>query len=290
MRMTRSKKPKSRPSNRLPDPNATPAAELGPLNRVPIPKAAETLLTSFVAGKQESNAALAETELEAAELLRAGLHEAEQRVGRTWIEQLRWVLEFVQRDRIEVVQEVSQGHSALVWEAIWFSHDADLTGLTDRNWILAAFDSLKSAIATFIERGAASLEVEKVTFVLFNRRAAGRKGGPEVEVFYRSTDPATRLVLAAYRLLELEGKRLARCDAAQCGHLYIRQKRALFCSKQCSQRQQARRWRDRHPGLQQQRQREYYERKLRKKISGVNGRKKVAVIVQQRAHTRRGSE
>jgi hypothetical protein len=285
MRVTGSKKSKSAPGRKLPKPGTDAAAELGPLNRLPIPKAAEILLASF-AGR-DFNTAPSESQRQAAELLSAGLDQADQRIGRTWIQQLQWLLEFVQRERIEVVRELSQDNPALLWEAIWFSQDANLTGLADPSWILAAFDSLKSATASFIERGSATLEVEKVTFVLFNRRTAGRKGGREVEVFHRSTDPATRFILAAYRLLELEGKRVARCDAPQCGRLYIRQKRAIFCSKRCSQREQARRWRDRHPGLQQQRQREYYERKLRKRISGINGRKKVAVIVRPRKRTRK---
>jgi hypothetical protein len=284
--MTATKKLKRIP---LSKPSTAPAAELGSLNRLPISKAAEMLLASFAAGT-DFNAAPSESQRQAGELLGSGLHQADQRIGRTWIQQLQWLLEFVQRERIEVVQQLSQDNPALLWEAIWFSQDANLTGLADPSWILAAFDALKSAIASFIERGSATLEVEKVTFVLFNRRAAGRKGGREVEVFHRSTDPATRFILGAYRLLELEGKRVARCDASQCGRLYIRQKRAIFCSKRCSQREQARRWRERHPGLQQQRQREYYERKLRKRISGVNGRKKVAVIVGPRAHTPKGSE
>jgi hypothetical protein len=283
--MTGTKKLKRLPGKRLPKPSTAPAAELGPLNRLPIPKAAGILLASF-AGR-DFNAAPSQSQRQAAELLSAGLDQATQRIGRTWIQQLQWLLEFVQRERIEVAQELSQDNPALLWQAIWFSQDANLTGLADLSWILAAFDSLKSAIASFIESGSATLEVEKVTFVLFNRRA-GRKGGREVEVFHRSTDPATRFILAAYRLLELEGKRISRCDASHCGRLYIRQKRAIFCGKRCSQREQARRWRERHPGLQQQRQREYYERKLRKKISGVNGRKKVAVIVRPRARIQKG--
>jgi hypothetical protein len=216
------------------------------------------------------------------------LSEAAQRLGQTWIDELRWLLGFVQRERQEVVEEIAKPDSALVFDAIWFSRDADLVGLQDQNWILQAFDALKSEIATFVEQGNAVIELDKVTFVLFNRRAAGREKGREVELYYRSKDPATRLILAANRLLELEGKRIAKCDAPNCGRLYVREKRARFCSKRCSQKEQSRRWRERHPGVQKQRQREYYERKVKQKVSQVHGRKVVAVRVPRR--TPGGSE
>lgn len=199
--------------------------------------------------------------------------EAAARVGKTWIEELQWLVDFAQRPLEQLTDELSDPESLLVYEVGWFSRVVSVPFTQmDRTWIVDAAGSLERELRSLLERGHAIFQAVEVTFVL-NRRTdeswkrAGRAS--RLEAFHRAKNPVTRFLLGAYRLLELEGVRLRECAAPDCRRIFVRQKRAIFCSKKCSQRQQTKRFRERHPEHAKVRQRQYYERKSKRKRSAV---------------------
>jgi len=209
--------------------------------------------------------------------------EAAEHVGETWIEELQWLVDFAQRSPEQLIQQLTEFESPLVYEVAWLSREVSIVDReSDRTWIVNAAESLKQKLRSLLESGQALFEVSEVTFVL-NRRTddAWKRSGraARLESFPRAKNLATRFLLGAHRILELEGVRLRECAALGCRRIFVRQKRGIFCSKTCSQREQTRRFRERHSQKASIRQRKYYENKSRKLISRRNGRKYIGVIV-----------
>src|SRR5580704_13057864 len=96
--------------------------------------------------------------------------EAAEHVGKTWIEELRWLVDFAQRSREQLNHELSDFESALVYEIAWFSREMGIVDReSDRTWIINAADSLERNLRLLVETGQTLFEVTEVTFVL-NRR------------------------------------------------------------------------------------------------------------------------
>ena len=212
--------------------------------------------------------------------------EAAEHVGETWIEELQWLVDFAQRSPEQLIHQLTEFESPLVYEVAWFSREVSIVDReSDRTWIVNAAESLKLKLSSLLESGQALFEVSEVTFVL-NRRTddAWKRSGraSRLESFPRAKNLATRFLLGAHRILELEGVRLRECVAQGCRRIFVRQKRGIFCSKTCSQREQTRRFRKRHPKKASIRQRKYYENKTKKKISLTNGRREIGVKVGSR--------
>ena len=224
------------------------------------------------------------------ELVRRGYSErvvkAAEHVGKTWIEELQWLVDFAQRSPEQLIHQLTEFESPLVYEVAWFSREVSIVDReSDRTWIVSAAKSLTLKLRSLLETGQAIFDVAEVTFVLNRRSDDGWKRSgraARLESFHRAKDPVTRLLLGAHRILELEGVRLRECAAPSCRRIFVRQKRGIFCSKRCSQREQTRRFRERHPKKASIRQRKYYERRAKKKISLMNGRKEIKVKVGSR--------
>jgi hypothetical protein len=199
--------------------------------------------------------------------------EAAEHVGKTWIEELQWLVDFAQRSPKQLIHQLAEFESPLVYEVAWFSREVSIVDReSDRTWIINAAESLKLKIRSLLETGQAIFEVAEVTFVLNRRSDDGWKRSgraARLESFHRAKNPVTRLLLGAHRILELEGVRLRECAAPSCRRIFVRQKRGIFCSKTCSQREQTKRFRERHPDHAKVRQREYYERKSKRKRAAV---------------------
>jgi hypothetical protein len=56
-------------------------------------------------------------------------------------------------------------------------------------------------------------------------------------------DRATHFVMEAARFIEREGNRITTCASVPCGRMFVKRKRALYCSARCSQRERIRRHR-----------------------------------------------
>jgi len=204
-------------------------------------------------------------------------HRAYERVGKTWIEELQWLVDFAQRPRERLTHELCDAESTLVYEVAWFGREMGIGyEKSYRSWIVKVAESLERELRSLLEHGYAVFQAAEVTFVLNRRTDEGWKRSGRanrLEAFHRAKDPITRFILGAYRILEIEGVRLRECAAPGCRRIFVRQKRGIFCSKKCSQREQIRRYRERHPEHAKIRQRQYYERK--------STRKRAAVIVPQ---------
>lgn len=198
--------------------------------------------------------------------------EAAERVGETWIEELQWLVDFAQRPPEQLTHELFDG-SPVVYEVAWFSRDMSIAERkSDRSWIVNAADSLERKLRSLLENGQAVFDVTEVTFVLYRRtderwKRSGR--ATKLDAFHRAKNPVARFLLGAHRILELEGVRLRKCAAPGCERMFVRQKRAIYCGKKCSQREQTRRHRERNPEYAKTRQRKYYERKSQRKRAAV---------------------
>jgi hypothetical protein len=212
--------------------------------------------------------------------------EAAGHVGETWIEELQWLVDFAQRPTEQLIDQLTEFESPLVYEVAWFSREVNIVDReSDRTWIVNAAESLKQKLRSLLESGQALFEVSEVTFVLNRRTDDGWKRSgraARLESFHRAKNLVTRFLLGAHRILELEGVRLRECAALGCRRIFVRKKRGIFCSKTCSQREQTRRFRERHPKKASIRQRKYYENKTKKKISLMNGRREIGVKVGSR--------
>ena len=210
-------------------------------------------------------------------------HRAAERVGKTWIQELQWLVDFAQRPSERLAHELCDAESTVVYEVAWFSREMGIGyEKSYRSWIVNAAESLEGELRSLLEHGHALFQATEVTFVLNRRTDEGWKRSgraAKLEAFYRAKDPVTRFLLSSYRILELEGVRLRECAAPDCRRIFVRQKRAIFCGKKCSQREQTKRFRERHPRKASIRQRKYYEKKAKKKISLMNGRKEINVKV-----------
>jgi hypothetical protein len=212
--------------------------------------------------------------------------EAAEHVGKTWIEELQWLVDLAQRSPEQLIHQLTEFESPLVYEVAWFSREVSIVDReSDRTWIVNAAESLKLKLRSLLETGQALFEVSEVTFVLNRRTDDGSKRSgraARLESFHRAKNPETRFLLGAHRILELEGVRLRKCAAPGCERIFVRQKRAIFCGQKCSQREQTRRHRERNPEYAKIRQRKYYENKTKKKISRMNGRRDIGVKVGSR--------
>jgi len=201
-------------------------------------------------------------------------HRAAERVGETWIQELQWLVDVAQRPRERLTHELCDAESALIYEVAWFSRETGINyEKSYRSWIVNAVESLGRELRSLLEHGHAVFQAAEVTFVLNRRTDEGWKRSgrtARLEAFHRAKNPVTRFILSAYRVLELEGVRLRECAAPGCRRIFVRQKRAIFCSKKCSQREQTKRYRERHPEHAKIRQRQYYERKSKRKRAAVN--------------------
>lgn len=64
-------------------------------------------------------------------------------------------------------------------------------------------------------------------------------------------------------LLEEFGSHIERCQAPDCGRLFLRIRRQSYCSAECSQRVRSRRWYEAHRDEARERRREAYEKEVR---------------------------
>jgi hypothetical protein len=199
--------------------------------------------------------------------------EASGHVGKTWIEELRWLVDLAQRSPQQLTRELLDPESLLVYEVGWFSREVSIAfAASDQAWIVEAAGYLEVQLRSLLERNHAVFQVAEVTFVLNRRTDDGWKGAgraSRLEASHRAKNSMTRFVLSAYRIIELEGVRLRECAAPECRRIFVRQKRAIFCGKKCSQREQTKRFRERHPEHAKIRQRQYYERKSKQKRPAV---------------------
>src|ERR1700735_3228393 len=138
--------------------------------------------------------------------------EAAEHVGKTWIEELQWLVDFAQRSPEQLIHQLTEFESPLVYEVAWFSREVNVVDReSDRTWIVNAAESLKLKLRLLLETGQAIFEVAEVTFVLNRRSDDGWKRSgraARLESFHRAKNPVTRLLLGAHRILELEGVRL----------------------------------------------------------------------------------
>lgn len=66
-------------------------------------------------------------------------------------------------------------------------------------------------------------------------------------------------------LLEKFGSHVERCQAPDCGGLFLRIRRQAYCCAECSQRVRSRRWYEEHREKARERRRDAYERQIRQK-------------------------
>src|SRR5258708_37647071 len=65
--------------------------------------------------------------------------EAAEHVGKTWIEELQWLVDFAQRSQEQLIHQLTEFESPLVYEVAWFSREVNIVDRgSDRTWIVNA--------------------------------------------------------------------------------------------------------------------------------------------------------
>lgn len=253
----------------------------GRTRKGPLPKLVQALLEDYAVGPPHARA---KTLSKMGELLSQGA----QHVGTTWIEELEWLVSCVRRPARELSKNLNNPDSELAYQVAWFSRDAEGAGLESprRDWIFSGLRYIRDQITSLVDTGSCQFHITNATFVLMRPYHGYTGPSNRLISWHRSEEPLSKFLLSAHRILELEGVRLTRCALADCHQIFVKKKRAMFCSKRCSQREQSRRWRERHPGLAAERQHKYYENSKLRGIAKTNNRKDVKVKIGRRARTR----
>ncbi len=98
------------------------------------------------------------------------------------------------------------------------------------------------------------------------------------------------LWLAIAAALEEFGSRIERCQASDCGRLFLRTRRQAYCSTECSQRVRSKRWYEAHKDKARAQRRDAHNRKLHKKYPKVRISRRIPSEIPQPRHTQRGKQ
>jgi hypothetical protein len=127
-------------------------------------------------------------------------------------------------------------------------HDPALVKNFDHDRIVDAWEQLKHGFQQLADVGAWIPGPLLATFTLSKSNKSRLFGKAErLDVALEGENPAAAILIRAIRVVEDEGARLARCDAAECQKIFIKRKRGMFCSTKCMEREKKRVWRERHP-------------------------------------------
>ncbi|MGO9062780.1 MAG: CGNR zinc finger domain-containing protein [Candidatus Binataceae bacterium] len=148
-------------------------------------------------------------------------------------------------------------------------HKKQERNLSDRLAIFAesapeAFRPLRTTeivkVVGEIRAGIEALQAGKpwtVTATLTGQIQPGRRTGA---VAHYADDLAAAVLWSAYELVGAQSERIARCQAPECRTLFVRRKRGLYCSPQCSQRVRSAHYYEKHKDELNEARRRRYEK------------------------------
>lgn len=205
---------------------------------------------------------------------RQKLQAASRRIGEKPIDQFRWALARFQEPRNELRSELARGiQGSLFYElGLFVGSNPECSSAASREVILATFENIIADVRQLLTGSPWRSQIASpITQVISKEYEAG-SWKAHFERSYQGDDFATALVLRVGDLLmqsEL-ARLLAACSRKDCGRLFIKRKRGLFCCRQCVRRarlEHVKNWRSRQSAQElSDRRHLYYLNRLPKEI------------------------
>lgn len=160
--------------------------------------------------------------------------------------QLAWFVSFAQTSAsaIDVLSEVELRR--LNREVGEFIQGSGLTVLTSPGWESGVRKEITALARFAAEAITGFLSVDGYSFrpSEFGRIIRHvQRFGPGMIASTDEGDRAAHFVMEGARVIEREGDRIAKCASTGCGMLFVKRKRAEYCSGRCSQRERQRHYR-----------------------------------------------
>jgi hypothetical protein len=154
----------------------------------------------------------------------------------TGLSRLGWLLDLLNSTSGEIATRSEEEGRKLEAEVVFFCEAVGVVGggrlfHLDLLRIQQLIDDVRNPILEMIGGGNFEIRIPAVDFVS-TPDACSRYMGPAEALF----------PLAVARLIEEERARIRVCGRPGCGRLFVRRKRALYCSRQCSQIEQFKRF------------------------------------------------
>jgi hypothetical protein len=166
------------------------------------------------------------------------------RVGLEDLSRLGWLLHLLNRSPETIAQSSAAEVHMLENEAGVFcepvgSFESSLSSKLTASQIADLAQEIRDVVSAVIEGASHDFQIHSVTLMVIPNSKSRYMGSPEA--IFR---------LAVARLIESDGYRIKQCTRPRCGRLFVRRKRALYCSKRCSQIEQFARYVRRHSETQ----------------------------------------
>ena len=162
------------------------------------------------------------------------------RVGIEDLSRLGWLLRLLNRSPESIAQSSAAEVHMLENEAGVFcepvgSFESSRSSKLTANQIAGLAQEIRDVVSALIGGASHDFQIHSVTLMVIPNSKSRYVGPPEA--IFR---------LAVARLIESDGYRIKQCTRPRCGRLFVRRKRALYCSKRCSQIEQFARYALRH--------------------------------------------
>lgn len=178
----------------------------------------------------------------------------------------RCALRFVGQGRVwpsSVLAATEAGEAGLVIVPGWGGAPAQLPPLMTESEIRAVHVQLRGILNAFWPRSGDSAS-HAVRVPANIQRIHLSNDGKVIQRIYGADWPDW-FWLAVASVLEKFGSHIERCQAPDCGRLFLRARRQIYCCAECSQRVRSRRWYEAHRDEARGQRREAYQKEVRRK-------------------------
>jgi hypothetical protein len=165
---------------------------------------------------------------------------AEAKVGTTNVARLGWLLDLLNSHRETTAANDEQERFNLEAEVVAFAKPVGRASGGERSQlsrkeIQELVRDIRASILAMLQGATFEIDIPKLTFT----SSAG-----SLPVYIGHPKAIFRLAVA--KLMEADQQRIKICTRPGCGRLFARRKRGLFCSPQCTQIEQFKRYLARH--------------------------------------------
>ena len=195
------------------------------------------------------------------------LAKAQLSVGRNSTVRLKWLLDFAQRKPEDLLRFSADALGKLDSEITVFHlrEGYDLEGGVGPHPATRTAEAIaeiavlvRGGIRQFMASQGWRFSIVRLTRLLRRNSRLNRIVG------VRTASSPDRILMAAADLLEREGLRIKQCAWPGCIRLFVKRKRATYCSPRCSQRARMQRFRLRHQNELAERRHRYYIEQVRR--------------------------
>jgi hypothetical protein len=180
---------------------------------------------------------------------------AQRHVGGDNLKQLSWLVDLVNAPPDQLRENLLDSCSVRFYEIFLFSNgprggwDIEARLEPEPKKLVGALAAIRAFLESIVDTGAGRLQTgPRNNFACTPFDAPTRNSvviPGRLDYTYETEELHEALLARAFDVVVAEGNRLARCDAVKCGRLFLRRKRAIFCSGRCALKERQRSWRER---------------------------------------------